>query len=119
MQASNSEDRRRQPRYVLNQSLRVLDPSSQQPIGDTVNVSQGGFMLVSKQPLAVREVHALTLVLPEAVDGLRRIDIEARCVWCQQSSFNQDYGAGFEITRLSSEDRARLEQLFSAFRSSR
>lgn len=87
----------------------MLDATTQKPIGHMVNMSQRGCMLRSEQPFAVKGVHLLTFVLPEEVNGRRRMNIEVQCSWCQPSRYNQEFGAGFEIVRIKPEDRQRWE----------
>lgn len=108
------QDSRRAPRHLINQRLRAVSVATSEPIGDIVNLSSGGFMLVSKQPVPVDERMLLLLELPDAAGGALRVRLEARCLWCAPSSFSQDYGAGFEITHVSAEGRQRLQKWESA-----
>lgn len=108
------QDQRRAPRHLITQRLRAVAAATNEAIGDIVNLSSGGFMLVSKQPIAADERVLLLLELPEAAGGVLRVRLEARCLWCAPSSFSQDYGAGFEITHVSAGGRQRLQQWKSA-----
>lgn len=97
------------PRYQLVHRLRVSDIKTQQVIGNVVNVSASGFMLVSKSRLNSGERLLLLLELPEETTDNRCVKIEARCLWCAPSSFSSDYGAGFEITKITTDDQSRLQ----------
>lgn len=109
--ALDLQDKRRAPRRLLTQSLRATEAVGGRLVGDVVNLSAHGLMLISKAPIAAGEQLSLLLDLPEAVDGSRRLRLDARCMWCAPSSFSRDYGAGFEITSLSEADRVRLQRL--------
>lgn len=111
--ANDSLDRRLMSRYRLNQHLRVTDIGSKQEMGAIVNLSSSGFMLVGKQPVEVRKYVYLLLELTTAAESRGQVRLEAQCLWCAPSSFSQDYGAGFEITRIASTEQRRLQQWIS------
>jgi hypothetical protein len=114
MNATGANDKRESDRRLLGQLLRVSDLQTDNVVGSLVNLSRGGFMLISKVPVEANQVSWFSLELPEPVEGHRRVSLEARCVWCQQSSFSTDYGAGFEIRQMSEDDRRRLTTLYGS-----
>ena len=110
-QATDYENRRQSERKTVSRLLRVIDAGSRRLLGNVVNLSREGFMLISSEPLAQGELSRLTLELPDESEQLR-VSVTARCMWCQKSSFSEDYGAGFQIEDMASEDAGRLRQVF-------
>lgn len=106
------EDKRRSERRVVSKPMRVSEFYGRQPLGNLINLSRQGFMLISKAAVAADAVVRMVMELPEAVEGVTSVSFEARCVWCQKSSYSDDYGAGFEISRISPEDQRRLEAVY-------
>lgn len=110
----SSKDQRRSERHLINQLLRVRDCNSAHLMGNLVNLSHHGFMLISPQPLTQGLTTEISLELPYAVDGQSSVSFKARCVWCQKSSYSDDYGAGFEIEDITEPDRRKLQVLFGS-----
>lgn len=102
----------RQDRRVLVSHLLSVYREPHQAVGHVVNLSHRGFMLIGPEPMPENQLQTLTMDLPEIVDGVDSVSFEARCVWCQRSSFGKDYGAGFQIERISEPDASRLRFLF-------
>lgn len=108
------EDQRRSARRLVTRLLRVNDAASGILLGNLVNLSEHGFMLICKTPVEAGQAQWLVMELPEPVDGRRSVGLEASCVWCQKSSYSDDYGAGYEIRSISPDDRRRLLGLYGA-----
>jgi hypothetical protein len=106
--AADFADKRSSERRRLGQALRVVDLQSNEIIGHLLNLSATGFMLVGKAAIDANTSTWLAIELPEAVEGRRRVNVEARCIWCQKSSFSDDHGAGYEIRQISEDDQRRL-----------
>lgn len=114
MHAAVGGEKRESERRLVSQLMRVSDLQTNSMVGNMVNLSRGGFMLISKMPLPANQVSWFLVELPEAVEGHRQVRLEARCVWCQQSSYSADYGAGFEIQSMPEDDRRRLTILYGS-----
>lgn len=108
------EDKRSTERKLINQLLRVDDREAEAPLGNLVNLSAGGFMLISAEPIPEGRRFQLSLELPQPVDGKRAVEFSAKCIWCQRSSFSADYGAGFQIEAIPAEERRVLEMTFGS-----
>lgn len=108
-------EKRSSERKLISQLLQVTDRQREEVIGNLVNLSPAGLMLITSNPVAEDSLASLTLELPQAVDGRTRVDLEARCVWCRPSTSGDDYGAGFQIEQIAPEDDQALRQIFGSY----
>lgn len=104
------EEKRRAPRWAVTKLLEVR--SEDGATGTLANLSHGGFMLTSLHPMEQNRVMRMEIELPLDQEGFRRVEFYARCVWCQRSSFSDEYGAGFQIEAMAAEDRSRVRAFF-------
>src|SRR5690625_474646 len=115
MQAAlDFQERRSTPRYCVVRQLQVSNMRTGEPLGNVVNLSSQGFMLLGATQLSSGDELALRLGLPGAAVNEHYVTLKARCMWCAQSSFSSDYGAGFEVTRMTAADQARLQRWLQA-----
>lgn len=112
MTEENGRERRQHERRLVKKLLRVSDFNSSHMLGNMVNLSHEGFMLITPRPVEENQVSRLTMELPYEVEGVTKVTFEARCMWCQKSSYSDDYGAGFQIEHMSEGDRRKIEVLF-------
>jgi hypothetical protein len=105
------EDQRQSTRRLIRQLLQVTD-RDEAAVGNLVNLSHDGFMLVMPDPVAPGAVLDLVLELPYEVAGVGSIKLAAECIWCQKSSFSDDYGAGFRIEKMAPEDQRTMWSIF-------
>ncbi|RFA25840.1 hypothetical protein CAI21_17940 [Alkalilimnicola ehrlichii] len=106
------EEKRNTDRKLVRQLLRVMDRNNHAVLGNLVNLSPEGFMLISPNALVEGGYSELELELPKIVNGRSRIAVDARCIWCQKSSYSDDYGAGFQIERIPEQDMRALRMVF-------
>ena len=106
------QEQRISQRTLVDQLLQVTDRRHQTVIGNLVNLSAEGFMLIARQPIDRRRYTELTLELPYPAAGKDAVRLEASCVWCHRSSSADDYGAGFRIEHMPAEDRRALREVF-------
>ncbi len=92
--------------------MNIADIDGTQVVGRVINLSADGFMLLSREPVRPQQISRLRMVLPEARDANGSIRFTARCIWCQKSSYSEDYGAGFRIEDITPDNRKILNALF-------
>jgi len=105
------EFKRRVPRRHLIYYLRVFDRGTDTLVGNLVDISPMGIMLVSDKPLDVGREYCLRMMLPELVEGSRYIDFNGRAVWTKNDINPDFYDTGFELVDPSQEFLAVLEGL--------
>ncbi|MFA7553691.1 MAG: PilZ domain-containing protein [Spongiibacteraceae bacterium] len=104
---------RKHPRTELNQPILVVDIINGVNLGELVNVSVDGIMILSKQAVPIQSIYQLTLQLPIEIAGRNRIDLGADCLWCRQAEDPHRYWAGLQIIDISDEAIAQLEALIA------
>ena len=90
-------NQRRVARRHLIYYLRVFDTASGALLGNLVDISTNGIMLVSDKPLEPNIRYRLQMVLPETVDGSREVQFDAESRWCQKGANQDFYDTGFEL----------------------
>lgn len=90
-------NQRKVARRHLIYYLRVFDRDSKVLLGNLVDISTRGIMLVSDQPLEVGKHYDLRMYLPESVEGSREVEFSAESRWCQNDANPDFYDTGFEL----------------------
>lgn len=97
METENTHNQRKVARRHLIYYLRVFDKDNGQMIGNLVDISTRGIMLVSDKPIDINQRFHLKMVLPETVAGSREVEFEAESRWCQNDANVDFYDTGFEL----------------------
>lgn len=77
--------------------LRVFDRESGELLGNLVDISTRGIMLVSDNPVTVGKHFDLRMYLPETVEGSREVEFSAESRWCQNDTNPDFFDTGFEL----------------------
>jgi hypothetical protein len=96
------EKRKIKRRYLLYY-MRVYDETRQQ-IGNLVDLTPKGAMLVSEHPLPIKTNYQLKLELSEDVADKPYLEFNARSLWCRPDVDPHFYNTGFRILDLSPDD---------------
>jgi hypothetical protein len=95
--------------------LQVFDQDSGTALGNLVDISEKGVMLVSKAPWESNRRHRLRMQLPEPVNGSNTVDFEAEVRWCRQDVNPDLYDVGFKLIDPPSSFRDALESLIQGY----
>lgn len=114
------DERRKQPRSHLIHYLRIFDKSTGELIGNLVDISAGGLMLISEspisEPLQDNTILQMRMDFPEELDGKTFLEFEAHSVWCR-TDINPDlFAIGMQIIHPRSEDLRMIERLIEMYR---
>lgn len=106
------QEHRVAPRKRVNEKIQVSDLNTGEPIGNLVNISAGGLMLVSVVPLTPNRLFQFSLTLPAPINGIPAIEFGAECLWIQDTTeTNGPCWAGFQIIDISDQGISLIEQL--------
>lgn len=94
---SDVKNQRNAARFKTRQTTTCRDQTNRL-IGRVMNLSESGFMLMSDKPAQVNDSWLLKLDLP--LTPSHQISISGEIIWCQQSSFSDEYGIGIQITKI-------------------
>ncbi|MCG8672118.1 MAG: PilZ domain-containing protein [Pseudomonadales bacterium] len=97
MESEQITNQRKVDRRHLIYYLRVFNRDDNQLLGNLVDISTRGIMLVSDKPLAPNKRFHLRMVLPETLEGSREVEFEAETRWCQNDANKDFYDTGFEL----------------------
>lgn len=113
--ANQGKEARRQPRRHLIYYLQVQDPVSGEAIGNLVDISPIGMMLISEQAYQPGQSVLLRVVIPEEAGiAAGAIDLRGDCVWCHQD-VNPEYNAvGIRFNTISSEAFLVIQELIKS-----
>ncbi len=115
----STEKRDREQRQIERRQLllylRVFDGMGSRVIGNLVDISPNGVMLLSDEPIGVNEDYRLRMRLPEEFGDEGEILFNARSRWCKKDVNPNFYLTGFQIQDISSESKRYLASLIDDF----
>ncbi|MBL3526541.1 MAG: PilZ domain-containing protein [gamma proteobacterium endosymbiont of Lamellibrachia anaximandri] len=91
------------PRKIANEVLEVLDQITATYMGQVVNITVEGFMLLSANPIKTGSIYQLDMRLPYLVKGHSKISFGAEALWCSEAAQPDTYWTGFRIIDISDE----------------
>ena len=93
-----SEERRKNERQNVAQYLLVYDRATEEPIGELVNVSPGGAMIVTKGPIKPSSFFKCRVDLPKKVMGYSDVFFDAECRWCRKNVAADRWESGYRLS---------------------
>jgi hypothetical protein len=111
-----SDERRVLKRRRFTYYMRVLDNSTQQPVGYLANISEKGFQLDSPQQVAVNKDFSFRLDLTPDVSDKNFITFSARSRWCRPDESDPfSFNAGFQIVGISPHDNEIYQRIVTKY----
>jgi hypothetical protein len=96
-EAKHTDNLRKVPRRHLIYYLRVYDIDTGDLLGNLVDISTRGIMLVSETPIAINTTFAMRMMLPETLEGSREVEFRGVSRWCRNDVNMHFYDTGFEL----------------------
>lgn len=107
------QDSRSQKRIEVSEVIRVVDRQTGTTIGQLVNISEDGLMILSTEPVAENCIFQLSLEFSEdsenAAGGPLPIGVES--LWINSSGDQSQHWVGFYIIDISESDQQRIKLL--------
>lgn len=97
-------ERRRLKRMDSPYYLKVFNYKTEQFTGHIEDITIGGMMLTSRNPLKTSSTLKLRMVLPTIENSEREIIFKADVVWCKKDADFEFYNSGIEFQNLSPTD---------------
>lgn len=91
------DNQRSVPRRHLIYYLRVYDQNENRLIGNLVDISTKGIMVVSESELPVGKVFNLKMLLPDSLEGSKEVEFQAETRWCHNDANPNFFDTGFEL----------------------
>jgi len=108
-------DRRKIKRRYLVYYGRVFDETAQKLIGNLVDITDQGFMLLSDSPFPVNETHKFKLELTDDIARRPYLNFTAKSLWCEPDLDPNHYNTGFEILQLSPGDAELIQTIVKKY----
>ncbi|CAM2066997.1 PilZ domain-containing protein [Sulfidibacter corallicola] len=91
--------------------LTVVDLDSNQLLGYIVDISEGGIMLMSNQPIEVGEVFQLQVTLPGSGEYGENFSFQAQSIWSRQGPNEEIFDTGFKLIGTSKDQLSAIRHV--------
>jgi c-di-GMP-binding flagellar brake protein YcgR len=91
---------RKYRRVDLDHYVNVVESKTRDVLGFITNLSNGGFMMVSKSQVDVHKNYSLLLLLSGENNEMKPVRLEARSVWGRKDLEPDMYSTGFMINKI-------------------
>lgn len=109
------QDKRKLKRRYLLYYMRIYDALSRQQIGNLVDITQQGVMIVGEHPVPVGQIARLRMELTNEVAEKAYMEFSALSKWCEPDVTPDRFNTGFEIRDLSPEDAEIIQRINEQF----
>jgi uncharacterized protein YjbI with pentapeptide repeats len=97
-QESGTVDNRNHSRMQIGEKVIVVDPTTDSPVGELVDVSASGLRLYRTGMFNPGAFYRLRVQLPQpAPSGSSTLDLDVLAIWCTRLPDSKDFSAGFRI----------------------
>lgn len=105
---------RKHPRFDVVVPVPVLNKYTQEVLGNVVNLSSGGLLLASQQPLDADQIYQIQLIVKDQGSELGEvIDVGIDCLWSKEGEQGLCF-SGCQIIDCSDENEKRINDLLNA-----
>ena len=111
----NNKNNRKSERKNLIYYLPVIDRVTLQPIGNLVNLTQEGTMLVSQNKFEPGTIYKARITPSDDIPDLAPLDLDMKCLWTEQDTNPVLWAAGFEILTITEATFTAINQLIEEF----
>ncbi|MGB8212980.1 MAG: PilZ domain-containing protein [Anaerolineales bacterium] len=108
-------DKRKIERRFLLYYMRVYDAATLHQIGNLVDITPRGIMVVSEHPLPEGQTTRLRMELTSEVTEKPFMEFSAHSKWCEPDIIPNMYNTGFEILDLAPEDAEIIQRIIEEF----
>lgn len=106
-----AREHRQFKRKKVYREMVLFDRTTGANVGRMLNLSTDGFKLLIKQDVKPGKSYALSMVLPEQINGVNTMSFDARAIWMQPGDASGETHAGFQFLDLTESARDILEVL--------
>jgi len=105
----NPVEHRRQPRVSIPEQVQLADAHNGQVLGQLVNLSVDGFMLVGPSCIKPGAVYQLRFALKDAEGSNVELLIGVESLWSQDANDSGSHWTGFQIIDISPQHQTILD----------
>ncbi len=108
-------EKRQYRRASLLYYLQVHDLAAGKDVGHLIDISFGGFKVLSKSPIHPGNTHCFKINLPDNHTFQKSFTVKARACWSQQDVNPDYYATGFCFNDLSLENFRLIKMLMHQY----
>lgn len=110
-----SEHNRKLERKELSTTIGIRNVITGDIIGELVNITIEGMMIISDQEMDTNSIFQFQLALPETINGHDTIDVGVDCLWCRSAENFNRYWSGYQIIDASDDATETIASLISDY----
>ena len=110
-----TSERRKARRFSVVE-LDIFDNKTDEYIGQMINLSVGGLLILGAEPLETGKVYHIKIPFDETVNGQVNFDIETKCVWCTNAIGFPRYSIGLQFMDDSPVHYTFIKKMIDTFR---
>lgn len=116
-QSYGGSERRSETRYLLDDTLQVIDTELGEELGTLLDLHHQGFMVMCPKGAQQGHVYTIKLLLPRHIDGCSDLNLQAQCLWVADSMSEADAfkWAGFSIVPDSVRSLIGIKEVIAEF----
>ena len=107
------ENKRRHKRIQLNCFLNVFDVKTKKILGQILDITIAGFLLMHQELIDVHTLLRVKIELPEIIMGANYLELEGKSVWSVM--YPGMFNTGFHIEKISPEQIAIISLLIDKY----
>ena len=111
------QENRKPKRINLIYHPAVYDAHSNKLIGNIVNISTGGFKVITKNQMEQGKEYLLRINLPEGTYGSKSVEVKASVRWCGKNTDPGLFHSGCNFVQIVALEKLHLATLMSAYKS--
>jgi len=108
-------DRRRQTRRQVGQSIFVYDSQTGAVMGQIADMTEQGLMLLADKQIQLDTTYQCKMPLPKNTTGNDDISFEAESKWCLLDEQTGQYHTGYEFRMMTADNLARLRNVLKSW----
>lgn len=110
-----SEHHRKHQRQELNTTILIRNSMTREMIGELVNITVEGLMIISDQEMATNSIFQFCLELPEPINGIEQIELGVDCLWSRSAENVNRHWSGYQIIDASPAALQTIDALISGY----
>jgi len=107
----SQKEKRKETRKHLIYYLKVFDADKNELIGNLVDITVNGMMLISEEPIELTKVFNLKIILPRKIQGKEEFLVEAKSMWSKNDINPVLYDSGLQFSKLNNQEKDIVEDL--------
>jgi c-di-GMP-binding flagellar brake protein YcgR len=85
----------------VNDYFIVYDRVTDNLIGRLIDLSVGGAMMITEEPVEIPCISSCRMALPKKVRGYRQVEFDIMSKWCQRNDSIGMYETGYQFINLT------------------